>query len=213
MEFPDEPEKGGSKDGNHMEKEESWQEVSSKCKTATNRGKGWGKGSAVHGKDAQFHVQSQGLERKSTVHDFFKDNKMHVLPVIVCTLNGNIASMYDISNKDILYETRMNAQEAVKQMHKVLTSEHGPLDLAPKPVCGNIIPLRIKIENHQGLFAEPEWYQVLEEILKTDFIGFLPGSPVEVISVTGMPPICTMTCLAIVLLSKVQRYKNFKRTL
>jgi len=196
MAFPDEPEKGGSKDGNHMEKEESWQEVSSKCKTATNRGKGWGKGSAVHGKDAQFHVQLQGLERKSTVHDFFKDNKMHVLPVIVCTLNGNIASMYDISNKDILYETRMNAQEAVKQMHKVLTSEHGPLDLAPKPVCGNIIPLRIKIENHQGLFAEPEWYQVLEEILKTDFIGFLPGSPVEVISVTGMPPICTMTCLA-----------------
>ena len=54
----------------------------------------------------------------------------------------------------------------------------------------------IRIENHQGLFAEPEWYQVLEEILKEDFIGFLPGSPVDVISVTGMPPICNMTCLA-----------------
>ena len=171
-----------------MEKEESWQEVTSKCKTAPNRGKGWGKGSAAHGNDAQFHVQSQGLERKSTVHEFFKDNKMHVLPVIVCSLNGSIASMHDISNKDILHETRMNAQDAVKLMHKVLISEHGSLDLAPKPVWGQIIPLRIRIENHQGLFAEPEWYQVLEEILKEGFIGFLPGSPVELISVTGMPP-------------------------
>ena len=98
MAFPDEPEKGGSKDGNHMEKEESWYEVTSKCKIPPNRGKGWGKGFAVHGNDAQFHVQSQGLERKSTVHEFFKDNKMHVLPVIVCSLDGSIAPMHNISN-------------------------------------------------------------------------------------------------------------------
>ena len=130
MEDPDEPEKGGSKDGNHMEKEGSWQEVTSICKTAPNRGKGWGKGFAAHGNDAQLHVQSQGMERRSSVHEFFKANKMHVLPVIVCSLNGSIASMHDISNKGILHETRLNAQAAVKAMHKVLISAHGSLDLA-----------------------------------------------------------------------------------
>ena len=79
-------------------------------------------------------------------------------------------------------------------MHKVLISEHGPLDLAPKPAWGQKIPLQIKIESK--LFEQPEWQEVLETILKKDFIGFFPGATVGVISVPGMLPICHMTCLA-----------------
>jgi hypothetical protein len=99
------------------------------------------------------------MERVATVHDFFKHSKVH--KVHVYSVNGSIApdSMHDISDKDILNETRLNAQAAVKAMHKVLISEYGPLDLAPKPVWGQIIPLQIRIENHQGLFEQPEWYQ------------------------------------------------------
>ena len=44
MEFSDEPEKGGSKDENPMGNEESWYEITRKCKTATARGNGREKG-------------------------------------------------------------------------------------------------------------------------------------------------------------------------
>ena len=135
------------------------------------------------------------MARKSTDHDFFTRNTMHKLPVLITSAPGTPASINNISDKDTLYETRLNAQAAVQAMHKVLRSEYGSLDLAPKPVWGDKIPLRIKIES-KNLFGESHWHEVLENILKKDFIGFFPGATVEVTSVPGMMPICYMTCLA-----------------
>ena len=196
MEFSDEPDKGGSKDENPMGNEESWYEITRKCKTATARGNGRGKGYSAQGNGTQMQVHSQGMECKATDHDFFTRNTMHKLPVLITNALGSPASINDISDKDILYETRLNAQAAVLAMHKVLRSEHGPLDSAPKPVWGDKIPLLIKVESAE-LFVEQDWHEVLEDILKKDFIGFLPGALVGVTSVPGMLPTCYMTCLAI----------------
>ena len=75
-------------------------------------------------------------------------------------------SIQDISDTDTQNEVRLNAQGAVKAMHKFLKSEHGPLDHAAKPTRGQIVPAQIKIEDLTGeLFAQPEWTQILEEEL------------------------------------------------
>ena len=171
MEFSDEPEKqkGGSKDENPMGKDESWFEITRKCKTGTERGNGWGKSYSAQGNGTLLQVQSQGMTCKGAVHDFFVRNTMHKSPVLITNALGSPASINGISDKDILNETRLNAQEAVQAMHKVLISEYGPLDLAPKPVWGQKIPLQIKIES-KDLFGQPDWHEVLETILKKDFI-------------------------------------------
>ena len=72
---------------------------------------------------------------------------VHKAPVLITSASGTPAAIQDITDKDTQNEARLNAQAAVKAMHKTLISEHGPLDLAVKPVRGQIIPLQIKIED------------------------------------------------------------------
>ena len=196
MEFFDGPDNGGPEDKNHMGTPNEWIDITKQCTNETARGKRWGKGPSAQDTGTNLQVQSQGKVRANSGHDFFKLNTVHKAPVLITSAPGIPAPTYAIEDKDVLNEARLNAQAAMKAMHKVLTSEHGPLDFAPKPIRGQTTPLQIRIENHQGLFEQPEWPQVLEEILKKDFIGFLTGSHVNVITVPGMPAICTMTCLA-----------------
>ena len=61
MEGPDEPEKGGSKDGNPMEKEADWKEVLSSTDRRNFRSKGFGKGGKGHDKgDSACRLRRQG---------------------------------------------------------------------------------------------------------------------------------------------------------
>ena len=83
MENPDGPDKGGPEDGDATNKDGKWIDISKRCKSARVRGKGGGKGFSAHGNDTQIQVQSQGMERKATEHDFFERNKMHKAPT--CT--------------------------------------------------------------------------------------------------------------------------------
>jgi hypothetical protein len=89
---PDEPENGGSKDGNHMDNDESWSQINRKCKTATERGKSWGRHTSAHGNDARDQVKSQGLPRTAVEHDFFTRNTLHKLPVLITSANGTPVS-------------------------------------------------------------------------------------------------------------------------
>ena len=198
METLDGPDQGGPEDRDATNKDGRWIDIRKRCKSALVRGKGGGKGSSEHGNDMQTQVQSQGRERTATENDFFERHKMHKAPVLITNANGTPVSIQDISDTDTQNEVRLNAQGAVKAMHIFLKSEHGPLDHAAKPTRGQIVPAQIKIEDLTGeLFAQPEWTQILEEELKTDFIGFFPGSIVGVITRPGMQPICHMTCLVL----------------
>jgi hypothetical protein len=115
---------------------------------------------------------------------------------MILTVQSVPAPVYALVNTDIQNEVRLAAQESFLTMHNTLREIYGPLDSASKPMQGQIIPIQVKVENYGDLFGEKEWPQILHDILKKDFIGFLPGSTVDVIPIPGKQPIVYMTCLA-----------------
>ena len=133
-----------------MDNDESWFNITRKCKTATERGKGWGRFTSAHRKECNFKFMHK--EENAQPHNTISSR---VTPCKSCLCSSPLPvarlrlCMTYMPKALCMFKARLNAQaeHAVKAMHKVLISEHGPLDLAPKPTRGQIIPLQIRIEN------------------------------------------------------------------
>ena len=211
MENLEGPDKGGPEDRATTEKPAKWTQVlygaerrQNHAKVAAEGGKGWGKGP----KSRQvITVQPQG-ERRVFPDPAFNTNELYAKPVLLMTEQKVPAPIYDLTDMDQLNEVRMRSHASFIAMQNILRTYHGDLDYAKKPAIGQIVSQKFRFEDYGTLFDDPEWSQVLHELLKKDFIGFPAGSMAEVIPMSGKPPIVTMTCLVLKSEATISLYSN-----
>ena len=82
----------------------------------------------------------------------------------------------------------------MEELHAILSKAHGPLHRAITPREGEPIVVQIRIKSAL-LFSDPDWPQILTELFPEEFIGFVTGSPMEVVQYPGEDARCTMHAL------------------
>ena len=89
------------------------------------------------------------------------------------------------------HQVRIATQKGLEEMHDIPIKAHGPLHYAQPPGIGEPTVLQLTIQS-AVLFSDPDWHQILTELLPEEFLGFPTGSPMVVVQYPGEAPKCKM---------------------
>ena len=85
-------------------------------------------------------------------------------------------------------QVKIATQRGLEELREILINAHGPLSNAQTPSLGELTVLQLTIQS-EALFSDPEWPQILTELLPEEFLGFTTGSPLVVVQYPGEAPI------------------------
>ena len=88
-------------------------------------------------------------------------------------------------------QIKILTQRGLEELRDILIKVHGPLSNAQPPRLGELTVLQLTIQSEE-IFSDPDWPQILTELLPEEFLGFTTGSPLIVRKYPGEAPKCKM---------------------
>jgi hypothetical protein len=185
--------------GGPSEKDTGWQESFKRHERPQSGTKGsgkGGKGADSRTRVADVSILAQGDKITSTKHKLYAEHDLFYRPMVVSNAQGKPIAQNSIADLAVQHQVRLDTQRGLEELHAILNKVHGPLHRASTPREGEPIVVQIRIKSAL-LFSDPDWPQILTELFPEEFIGFVTGSPMEVVQYPGENARCTMHALVI----------------
>ena len=148
-------------------------------------------------KETDVSILSQGPKITSTKYQIYADRDLFHRPLVVSNAQGIPLAHNAIAYLAQQHQVRIATQRGLGELHDILINVHGPLSHTQTPGIGEPTVLQITIQS-AVLFSDPDWHQILPELLPEEFLGFTTtGSPMVVIQYPGEAPICRMYALVL----------------
>ena len=183
--------------GGPSEKDTGWQESFKRHERPQSGTKGsgkGGKGADLRARVAVVSILSQGDKITSSKHKIYAEHDLFTRPLVVSNDKGIPIAHNSIADHADQHTVRLATQKGLGELHEILIKAHGPLHLATTPGKGELTVVKIRIRS-EVLFSDAEWPQIMTVLFPAEFVGFVSGSPMEVVQFPGEAPKCTMHAL------------------
>ena len=179
------------------EKDTGWQDAFKRHERPQSGTKGsgkGGKGADLRARVADVSILSQGDKIASSKHKIYAEHDLFTRPLVVSNDKGIPIAHNSIADHADQHNVRLATQKGLEELHEILIKAHGPLHHATTPGKGELIVVKIRIRS-EVLFSDAEWPQIMTVLFPEEFVGFVTGSPMEVVQFPGEAPKCTMHAL------------------
>ena len=122
-------------------------------------------------------ILSQGPKITPTKYQIYAENDLFHKPLVVSNAQGIPLAHNAIADDAQKQQVKIATQRGLEELHDILINVHGPLSHAQTPGIGEPTVLQITIQS-AVLFSDPDWHQILPELLPAEFLGFTTGPPI-----------------------------------